>query len=95
MAEYLPSSRGTSSTCGLASAASGPDADSRAASMDARTSGPEVSSGTTMVGSTTMSSSGSTGSERVELIRFTSLVDYLLTHVKSRVPQFVSGRRSR
>jgi hypothetical protein len=48
-----------------------------------------------MVGSTTMSSSGSTGRERVSLIRFTSPVDYLLTLVKPAGPDFVSRSRSR
>ena len=43
--------------------------DTWAASIAARTSGPEMSSGTTMVGSTTESSSGSTGRERVSLTR--------------------------
>ena len=73
--EYLPPIRGTSSSWGLASFAAlllgalGVDADSRAASIAARTSAPEISTGTTMVGSTTMLSSGSTGKERVSLIR--------------------------
>src|SRR5690348_9905187 len=64
-AEYLPSTRGTSSTRGLSS----PVADTWAASIAARASGPDMSSGTTMVGSTTESSSGSTGRERVSLTR--------------------------
>ena len=74
--EYLPFSRGTSSSCGLVSLDSGADAASRAASMAARTSAPEVSSGTTMVGSTMVSSSGSTGSERVSGIALTSCVAF-------------------
>ncbi len=73
--EYLPFSRGTSSSLRPASSdLSGADASSRAASMAARTSGPEVSSGTTMVGSTMVSSSGSTGSERVSGIALTSCI---------------------
>ena len=73
--EYLPPIRGTSSTSGLGSFAAllsgavGVEADIRAASTAARTSPPEISTGTTMVGSTTVSSSGSTGRERVWLIR--------------------------
>ncbi len=56
-AAYEPSTRGTSRTCGLPV----PVAAERAASTAARTSVSFRSSGTTMPGRTTSSSSGSTG----------------------------------
>src|SRR5216684_5806273 len=59
--------------------------------MAARASVPEVSTGTTMVGSTTVSSSGSTGSERVSLMKITSREYYLITRFKRREPRFVPG----
>ncbi len=61
---YLPAIRGTSSSWG----GSPSFAVDFAASIEARTSVSEVSIGTTIVGSTTSSSSGSTGNVRFSLI---------------------------
>jgi hypothetical protein len=68
IAGYLPFSRGTSSTCGVLSDAPGTAADICAAWIAAPASEAEVSSGTTIVGSTTESSSGSTGRRSVSLM---------------------------
>src|SRR3984957_17618295 len=91
-AEYLPSSRGTSRTCGVASAAPGTAADICAALMAARASAAEVSSGTTMVGSTTESSSGSTGRASVSLIAHFLRFSLWFT-LQRTAAEFVSGNR--
>ncbi len=97
--EYLPSSRGTSSTRGLAAeripGTSGRLSAARAASMAARTSPSDMSSGTTIAGSTTASSSGSTGRFKVSAMTgiILSFLDY--TDVKNEMVNFVSALRSR
>ncbi len=101
MGEYLPLSRGTSSSRGRASDSwPGAEALRRAASMAALTSEPEVSTGTTMVGSTMVSSSGSTGSERVSGMARSLPVAALLNYSRYKrygpnfVPQLVRSQRT-